>query len=176
MSVAIVGGLDRLKRLYERKCLDMGYRGKVFSQQVRFDFQGKKECVENAYKLSDLVIRQAMGEEDDITSLYAAVKEGIDNAVAHGNRGKEDQGVEVNFLVDNTKITVLIEDQGAGFDFEYYLSKLNREDAFEEARKRIVEEGTRGGLGILLMSRCADRLHYAGNGNILRLEKNITPN
>ena len=34
MSVAIVGGLDRLKRLYERKCLDMGYRGKVFSQQV----------------------------------------------------------------------------------------------------------------------------------------------
>ena len=147
---------------------------KVFSQQVRFDFQGKKECVENAYKLSDLVIRQAMEEEDDITSLYAAVKEGIDNAVAHGNRRKEDQGVEVNFLVDNTKVTVLIEDQGSGFDFEYYLSKLNREDAFEEARKRIVEEGTRGGLGILLMSRCADRLHYAGNGNILRLEKNIT--
>ena len=82
--------------------------------------------------------------------------------------------MEVNFLVDNTKVTVLIEDQGSGFDFEYYLSKLNREDAFEEARKRIVEEGTRGGLGILLMSRCAERLHYAGNGNILRLEKNIT--
>ena len=147
---------------------------KVFSQQVRFDFLGKKECVENAYRLSDLVIRQAMEEEDDVASLYAAVKEGIDNAVAHGNRGQEDQGVEVNFLVDNTKVTVLIEDQGGGFDFEYYLSKLNREDAFEEARKRIVEEGTRGGLGILLMSRCADRLHYAGNGNILRLEKNIT--
>ena len=149
---------------------------KVFSQQVRFDFQGKKECVENAYRLSDLIIRQAMEEEDDIASLYAAVKEGIDNAVAHGNHGKDDQSVEVNFLVDNTKVTVLIEDQGTGFDFEYYLSKLNREDAFEEARKRIVEEGTRGGLGILLMSRCADRLHYAGNGNILRLEKNITAN
>ena len=147
---------------------------KVFSQQVRFDFLGKKECVENAYRLSDLVIRQAMEEEDDVTSLYAAVKEGIDNAVAHGNRRQEDQSVEVNFLVDNTKVTVLIEDQGGGFDFEYYLSKLNREDAFEEARTRIIEEGTRGGLGILLMSRCADRLHYAGNGNILRLEKNIT--
>jgi len=37
-----------------------------------------------------------------------------------------------------------------------------------------VDEGMRGGLGILLMSRCADRLHYAGFGNILRLEKNIS--
>ena len=34
MSVAIVGGLDRLKRLYEKKCVDMGYQGKVFSRQV----------------------------------------------------------------------------------------------------------------------------------------------
>lgn len=34
MSVAIVGGLDRLKRLYEKKCVDMGYRGKIFSKQV----------------------------------------------------------------------------------------------------------------------------------------------
>ena len=34
MSVAIVGGLDRLKRSYERKCKDMGYRVKVFSKRV----------------------------------------------------------------------------------------------------------------------------------------------
>ena len=34
MSVAIVGGLDRLKRLYEKKCMDMGYQVKVFSQRV----------------------------------------------------------------------------------------------------------------------------------------------
>ena len=34
MSVAIVGGLDRLKRLYEKKCVDMGYRVKVFSKRV----------------------------------------------------------------------------------------------------------------------------------------------
>ena len=34
MSVAIVGGLDRLKRLYGKKCVDMGYQGKVFSKQV----------------------------------------------------------------------------------------------------------------------------------------------
>lgn len=34
MSVAIVGGLDRLRRSYEKKCKDMGYRGKVFSRRI----------------------------------------------------------------------------------------------------------------------------------------------
>ena len=161
--------------LTEAELLRVPKDREVFSQQVRFDFQARPECVDNAYKLSDLVIRQAMKVEDEITSLYAAVKEGIDNAVAHGNRRDEELRVEVNFLVDHTKVTVLVEDQGTGFDFEYYLSKLDRKDAFEEAKKRIVEEGMRGGLGILLMSRCADRIHYAGFGNILRLEKNISP-
>jgi len=28
-------------------------------------------------------------------------------------------------------------------------------------------------LGILLMSKCCDRLEYSGTGNIVRLEKNI---
>ncbi|MZG29228.1 MAG: DUF2325 domain-containing protein [Nitrospinae bacterium] len=34
MSVAIVGGLDRLRRSYEKGCRDMGYRGKVFSKRI----------------------------------------------------------------------------------------------------------------------------------------------
>ena len=34
MSVAIVGGLDRLRRSYEKKCRDMGYQGKVFSKRI----------------------------------------------------------------------------------------------------------------------------------------------
>ena len=34
MSIAIVGGLDRLRRSYEKKCRDMGYYGKVFSKRV----------------------------------------------------------------------------------------------------------------------------------------------
>ena len=68
--------------LTEAELLRVPKDRKVFSQQVRFDFQPRPGCVEKAYKLSDLVIRQAMGDEDEITSLYAAVKEGIDNAVS----------------------------------------------------------------------------------------------
>jgi hypothetical protein len=34
MSIAIIGGLDRLKKSYQRKGNDLGYDVKVFSQRV----------------------------------------------------------------------------------------------------------------------------------------------
>lgn len=146
---------------------------RVFQQQVHFEFRTIPENVEKAYKLSDLIIRQSFSIQEDATALYAAVKEGIDNAVIHGNLSDPTKTVDVNFLVDQKKVTVLIEDQGKGFDFDYYLQRLDDEEAFEKAKRRILEEGVRGGLGILLMYKCADRLEYSGAGNILRLEKNI---
>lgn len=146
---------------------------KVFQQQVHFEFKTTPENVEKACKLSDLVLRQAIPIQEDATALYAAVKEGIDNAVVHGNHLERSKTIDVNFLVDQKKVTVLVEDQGKGFDYEYYLSRLNDKEAFEKAKRRILEEGVRGGLGILLMYKCSDRLEYSGTGNILRLEKNI---
>ena len=34
MSVAIIGGLDRLKRSYERECQNRGFDARVFSQRI----------------------------------------------------------------------------------------------------------------------------------------------
>jgi serine/threonine-protein kinase RsbW len=146
---------------------------KVFQQQVHFEFKTTPENVEKACKLSDHVLRQAISIQEDATALYAAVKEGIDNAVFHGNCSERTKTIDINFLVDQKKVTVIVEDQGNGFDYEYYLSRLDDQEAFEKARRRILEERARGGLGILLMYKCADRLEYSGAGNILRLEKNI---
>jgi len=146
---------------------------RVLQQQVHFEFKTTPENVDKACKLTDLILRQSMVVQEDATALYAAVKEGIDNAVVHGNRSDPAKTIDVNVLVDQKKITVIVEDQGEGFDFEYYLQRLDDEEAFEKAKRRILEEGVRGGLGILLMYKCSDRLEYSGAGNILRLEKNI---
>lgn len=146
---------------------------KVFQQQIRVEFRTTRQNVEKASRLIDAVIRGCMAHEEDRTALFAAIKEGVDNAALHGNRWNDSKTVDVNFLVDRSKVTVIIEDDGEGFDFEYYLQQLDDQEAFEKAKKRIVLEGRRGGLGILLMSRCTDRIEYAGVGNILRLEKNL---
>ncbi len=159
--------------LAEAELLRVPKDRKVFQQQIRFELRTNRENVEKATKLGDLIIRRCLSIEEDRTALYAAIKEGIDNAALHGNGWKEDKTIDVNFLVDRHKITVIIEDEGKGFDFEYYLLRIDEDDAFEKAKKKIVDEGRRGGLGILLMSRCTDRIEYSGSGNILRLEKNL---
>ncbi len=146
---------------------------KVLQQQVHFEFRTTQENVEKACKLVDLAVRQSVLVQEDATALYAAVKEAIDNAVIHGNLWDPRKTVDVNVLVDRKKVTVIVEDQGEGFDFDYYLRRLDDSEAFEKAKRRILEEGIRGGLGILLMYKCTDRLEYSGAGNIVRLEKNI---
>jgi anti-anti-sigma factor len=146
---------------------------KVFVQQIHFEFKTRTENIERAYKLSDLILRQSIAIQEDATALYAAVKEAIDNAAMHGNRKDSAKTIDANFLVDKKKITVIVEDQGVGFDYEYYLSRINDDEAFEKAKRRILEEGLDGGLGILLMSKCSDRMEYSGAGNVLRMEKNL---
>ena len=147
---------------------------KVFQQQIHFGFRCLPANVEKANKLSDLIIRQSVRTEEDRTALFAAVKEAIDNAVVHGNKRDTTRMIDVNFLVDQKKVTVIVEDEGKGFDYEYYISRIDGQEAFEKAKKRIIEDGQRGGLGILLMAKCCDRLEYSTPGNAVRLEKNIT--
>ena len=141
--------------------------------QIRFGFRTTQENIEKANKLSDLIIRHCLEIEEDRTAMYAAVKEGVDNAAVHGSRRDERKRIDVNFLVDRSKVTVIVEDQGQGFDYEYYLSQIDSQEAFDRAKTRI-REGGRGGLGILLMHKCSDRLEYSGRGNIVRIEKNLS--
>jgi serine/threonine-protein kinase RsbW len=146
---------------------------KVLRQQVHFELKTTQENIEKAHKLVDVVLRQSISLQEDATALYAAVKEAIDNAAIHGNKHDAAKTIDVNVLVDQKKVTVIVEDQGGGFDFEYYLSRIDDDETFERAKRRIHDENVRGGLGILLMSKCADRLEYSGAGNAVRLEKNL---
>ena len=142
---------------------------KVFQQQVHFEFRTSPENLEKANKLSDLILRQSVPLQDDATALYAAVKEGIDNAFVHGNNRQTDKTIDVNFLVDRKKITVTIEDEGEGFDYEYYLSRLDDEEAFEKAKRRILDEGVRGRAGI------SSHVQVLGPSRVLRIREHAPP-
>ncbi len=145
---------------------------RLFSQQVRFQFNSERDSAERGLDLVGRLIGKLSISSTDSNTLYAAVKEAVDNAVQHGNHEKRNLAVTVNFLVDPHKATILVEDEGDGFDFEYYLSQIDSAEAFERAKQRI-RSGGRGGLGILLMHRCSDRLEYSGSGNSVRIEKNL---
>ena len=145
---------------------------KLFTQQVRFQFQGNQDSIDQGLSLGGALIAKLPLTESERNALHSALKEGVDNAVRHGNRAQPERRVTINYVVDPRRVTMLVEDEGDGFDHEYYLGQIEEKDAFDRAKERM-RAGGRGGLGILLMHRCSDRLEYLGKGNVVRIEKRL---
>ncbi|MDP6959288.1 MAG: hypothetical protein QF645_10810, partial [Planctomycetota bacterium] len=59
-----------------------------------------------------------------------------------------------------------------GFNHELYVTSGSTRDAITAARERH-QQGRMGGLGIMLMLRCCDRLEYNQHGNQLTIAKSI---
>jgi len=144
----------------------------LFSQQVKFEFPSIRESMEKGLQLGNRLLQKLDVNDADRTALYAAFKEGVENAASHGNRFDPKKRVIVTFVVDPKRATFLIQDEGEGFDHVYYMSQIDSKEAFERAKERI-RAGNRGGLGILLMHKCSDRLEYTGRGNVVRIEKQL---
>jgi anti-anti-sigma factor len=142
-------------------------------QEVRFAFKFNQNRVEKAHRLTfDLLSRSGLAlESQDL--LFKAFKEALDNAIRHGNKSNPEKQVEVIYLLEKDRVRIQIADEGEGFDYEFYLGWSLMSHALQDAKRKIVKEGKKGGLGILLMRRCTDKIEYRGIGNIVCLEKKI---
>ena len=63
MSVAVIGGIDRLRRLYEKKGLEFGFKVKVFSQKapgIRKRLNGVKGLVLFTDTVSHRLVKEAL--------------------------------------------------------------------------------------------------------------------
>ncbi|MCD4718709.1 MAG: ATP-binding protein [Desulfobacula sp.] len=101
------------------------------------------------------------GIEAHLFSINLVIREGLTNAVRHGN--KSDPEKIVRFLLtitENESIHLMIEDQGGGFDWR----KLQNLD---------LPENNDHGRGIMIMKAYFSHYSYNDKGNILYLEKDI---
>jgi serine/threonine-protein kinase RsbW len=144
-----------------------------FMQEVRWAFRSTPDRVEKAGELAFKLLSQSGLDVNSLDSLYAAFKEAVDNAVKHGNGHSGEKQVEVIYLLERDRVRIQVTDEGKGFDYEFYLAWSLTASALQEAKRKIVKEGRKGGLGILLMRRCTDKLEYRGVGNVVCLEKKI---
>jgi anti-sigma regulatory factor (Ser/Thr protein kinase)/nucleoid DNA-binding protein/CheY-like chemotaxis protein len=142
----------------------------IFDQQVNFQFGTSEAHLDRANELgNDLFKNSGLNEEDQV-AVSAAFREAIGNAAQHGNRDNPDKLIKVLYLLDKEKITVVVQDEGTGFDHESYTVRAETKSAEDAARERH-EQGKVGGLGIKLMLRCSDRLEYNDVGNMITLTK-----
>ncbi len=144
-----------------------------YMQEVRWAFRSTPDRVEKASELAFKLLSQSGLDVNSLDSLFAAFKEAVDNAVKHGNEHSKEKQVEVIYLLERDRVRIQVTDEGKGFDYEFYLAWSLTASALQEAKRKIVKEGQKGGLGILLMRRCTDKLEYRGVGNVVCLEKKI---
>jgi len=144
----------------------------IFTQQICLQFPTDEEYIESCSALlAEMFKNSGMSEERQV-ALNAAVREALLNSAQHGNRYDRNKQIRILYLLDKEKVTVVITDEGDGFDYSFYLSRSTSSDAVSAARERY-QQGRLGGLGIMLMIRCTDRLEYNDKGNSVTLMKYI---
>jgi serine/threonine-protein kinase RsbW len=98
------------------------------------------------------------GEEFDIE---LALREALDNAVVHGNQEDPETKVHIRCRCHpGNEISVVVTDQGKGFDFEKFVGNgITSEPASEHGR------------GIQLMKAYMDDVHFARGGSEVHMRK-----
>jgi serine/threonine-protein kinase RsbW len=96
-----------------------------------------------------------------------AVREGVANAIKHGNLENPDKRVEVECILTESQVIVRIEDEGDGFDPTDLPDPLKAENLLKPS-----------GRGIFFMNQFMDEINYtfgSDGGTIVTMKKTIAP-
>lgn len=109
-----------------------------------------------------------------LANLLVAFKEALANSERHGNGMDEEKVIHLRFSAGRSRLALLIDDQGPGFDHRKLLREAAAKTPVESARERH-QKGELGGLGIHLMLKCTDYLEFRNGGRGVTLVKEIVP-
>src|SRR5262249_14538602 len=101
----------------------------IFDQQVNFQFGTAEANVEKANEIGQKLFKTSGLDEEGQVALAAAFRESVGNAASHGNKDNGEKLIKVLYLLDKEKITVVVQDEGSGFDHEKYILRGQQKDA-----------------------------------------------
>ncbi|MHC4870671.1 MAG: ATP-binding protein [Planctomycetota bacterium] len=159
---------DKISSEYKRLLQERKY----FVNNVKIECASTPIYVQEAGNFIEKLLKSTKMEEDEFLAVVNAAREAIDNASRHGNKSNPEKKVSLEYLLDSSKITISVKDEGEGFDTAGFLGDGVSGDAVSVARKRQAE-GKVGGLGVMLMLRCVDKVEYNRKGNMITLTKTL---
>lgn len=139
---------------------------------LRFILPSTQDDLDRATDLATVLLRHSGLDATSQNRLLAAFREAINNAIQHGNRRDPRKMVRAEYHQDDSQVTIVVEDEGDGFDHHHFLRQAVEKEAVDAARRRH-EEGGQGGLGILMIQRCTDHIEFNHAGNVLTFTKLI---
>lgn len=166
-------GVSELLVLLQAEIHRCNQESVLFRQEVHFEFVAATPHLDRIYVLIEELLAKTELAEDHRVAFHCAVREAIDNSRRHGYADVNAGVIDLLYVLDREKITITVEDDGPGFDYEAMQAEASLAAPVEQARKRH-RMGKMGGLGINLMMRCCDKLEYIAPGNIVKLTKYLT--
>jgi len=80
--------------------------------------QSKIENINIIEKLIDEVSEEAKINSEIYGKMLIATVEAVNNSIVHGNKEDETKKVTVTFTINDDKISIYIQDEGPGFNFQ----------------------------------------------------------
>lgn len=123
------------------------------------------DSVDQAEELASAAASRAGFDEDDLMKIGMAVREAMVNAVAHGNRYNANKKVRFSLSQSDGRFTIVIADEGEGFDFENLPDPLAPENLLRTS-----------GRGIFLVRSFMDEVqlrHLESGGTEVTLVKKV---
>ena len=122
----------------------------------------KIENLRKVEKLVDDLSTEYNISADLYGNILIAALEAANNAILHGNKLDEKKQVNILVRMDESKLTIIIDDEGNGFDYKNVPDPTAPEN-IENVNGR----------GIFLMEKLSDRIMFSRNGATVELEFNI---
>jgi len=96
--------------------------------------------------------------EEIYGNIMIAAMEAANNAILHGNKNDADKYVKIRLIKDKNDLSLVIKDQGNGFDYNSIPDPTSPEN---------IEKIS--GRGIFLMEKLSDKIEFLDNGSLVRL-------
>jgi len=122
----------------------------------------KKENLTQIENFLDEVSKKLTIGEELYGKIFLAVMEASNNAIVHGNKENEQKKVSIIFQKNEKDITIIIKDEGDGFDYENI-----PDPTLPENIEKI------NGRGIFIIKNLADELTFEENGSEMQLIFNL---
>jgi serine/threonine-protein kinase RsbW len=117
--------------------------------------------IENLRVVETLVdtLSKKLGISDEVYGkILISTVEAVNNAILHGNKGKKEKIVKIDFNANGNMFEVTVKDEGDGFEFN------NIPDPTDPANIENLH-----GRGVFLMRSLADMIEFNDSGNEVRM-------
>ncbi|MFT6715605.1 MAG: serine/threonine-protein kinase RsbW [Saprospiraceae bacterium] len=131
--------------------------------QEKLSFSSKVENINLVEKLIDDICDKHKVNEDNYGNILIAITEAVNNAIHHGNKSNPLAEVKVSFSTNDKELTFVVEDEGAGFDFDSLPDPTDPKN-IEKPHGR----------GVFLMRNLSDDITFLNEGSSVKMVFDIT--